>query len=135
MSRLILQLTSSAAIHYAEQKGNFLRGFYTLKKLVAKIAGELLVRENCQPQTRIEADETRGAALSASPEPAVAVPLVEGMRVETPAGLATIRHISYCDRLKQLRCSVRTDAVQQDGSHWAAFDVSQVQLIENGRLL
>ena len=61
--------------------------------------------------------------------------LVEGMRVETPAGLATIRFIRHCPRLKRLRCAVRTDYVQPNGLRFAAFDVSEIQPIEQGKLL
>ena len=61
--------------------------------------------------------------------------LVEGMRVETPAGLATIRFIKHCPRLKRLRCAVRTDYVQPNGLRFAAFDVSEIWPIEQGKLL
>jgi hypothetical protein len=57
--------------------------------------------------------------------------LVEGMRVDTPAGLATVRMVRYFENLKvpRWRCAVRTDAVQSDTTRFAVFDVTQVQPI------
>jgi hypothetical protein len=53
-----------------------------------------------------------------------------GQRVATPAGFATITNITECPRLHRLRCSVTTDEAQPDGSHFKAFDLSEVHPVE-----
>ena len=56
--------------------------------------------------------------------------LQEGMKVNTPVGLATITSIVQCPILKKPRCSVQTADKQPDGSHFRAFHLSEVTLLQ-----
>jgi len=56
--------------------------------------------------------------------------LQEGMKVNTPAGLATITSIVQCPILKKPRCSVQTADRQPDGSHFRAFHLSEVTVLQ-----
>ncbi len=60
-------------------------------------------------------DEHTGYCSKHAPQ----VQLQVGMRVQTPVGAAVISNILT-------RCSVHTDQQQEDGSHWKAFDISEV---------
>jgi hypothetical protein len=61
--------------------------------------------------------------------------LVKDQRVTTPAGMATVSVVTYCDILKRWRCSVLTQEAQPDSSHFAVFDATEVQPIEQRPLL
>ena len=53
-----------------------------------------------------------------------------GVKVHTPAGLATITSIVQCPILKKPRCSVQTADKQADGSHFRAFHLSEVTVLQ-----
>ena len=61
--------------------------------------------------------------------------LKEGMQVLTPAGIATISSISQCPILKKHRCSVHSSTAQPNGSHFAAFHLSEVTPFSQQTLL
>ncbi len=61
--------------------------------------------------------------------------LVIDQRVTTPAGMATVSVVTYCDILKRWRCSVLTQEAQPDSSHFAVFDATEVHPIEQRPLL
>lgn len=50
-----------------------------------------------------------------------------GERVETPMGTGTAISVAECPRLHRLRCSVQTDEQQQDGSHYATFNLEEIR--------
>ena len=82
-----------------------------LKKEVIKRQAQVLLGKGCGEKGEDESD------------------LQEGMRVETPAGMATITSIGICPILQRWRCGVRTDINQADGSHFRAFHLSEVKSI------
>jgi hypothetical protein len=88
--------------------------------------GEVLrqIIQECDPQRP-------GQGEQAEQKPA----LVQDQRVTTPAGMGTVSLVSYCDVLQRWRCSVFTQAEQPNGSHFAVFDASEVQPIEQRPLL
>jgi hypothetical protein len=61
--------------------------------------------------------------------------LVIDQRVTTPAGMATVSVVSYCDVLHRWRCSVLTQEQQPNSSHFAVFDATEVHPIEQRPLL
>jgi hypothetical protein len=66
----------------------------------------------------------------AQAEPREPQPLVRGMYVSTPVGLATVETVSYLEGEQRWRCSVWTD-----DSHYAQLYVSEVQIVQQGRFL
>ncbi|TMC16645.1 MAG: phage tail tape measure protein [Chloroflexi bacterium] len=60
---------------------------------------------------------------------------VPNQLLSTPAGLATVIGVKrYLERNRYL-ISVRTQEIQPDGSHYAVFETTEVQSLEQGRLL
>lgn len=61
--------------------------------------------------------------------------LVPDALVSTPQGTAHVLSVAYCPILHRLRCPVRTNTMQKDGSYLAVFDLTQVQPIVQGTLI
>jgi len=96
---------------------------------------DAFIRQHTQDAEQLQSIESKMQDKVTLEESLHNATIKEGMRVDTPVGIGTIRSIRECPILHRLRCSVHTDTVQPDGSYFAAFDVCQIQPTGQGVLL